>query len=51
MTVIGVAPPGLDYPRGVEFWVQAQQLVHGGKDLRLRQRSTLWVYVEDKPSK
>ena len=21
MTIIGVAPPGLDYPRGVEFWV------------------------------
>src|SRR6185436_2350075 len=21
MTVVGVAPPGLDYPRGVEFWV------------------------------
>jgi [glutamine synthetase] adenylyltransferase / [glutamine synthetase]-adenylyl-L-tyrosine phosphorylase len=27
--------------REVEFFVQAQQLVHGGKDARLRQRSTL----------
>jgi [glutamine synthetase] adenylyltransferase / [glutamine synthetase]-adenylyl-L-tyrosine phosphorylase len=27
--------------RSVEFWVQAQQLIHGGKDLRLRERSTL----------
>ncbi|HEV7732084.1 MAG TPA: bifunctional [glutamate--ammonia ligase]-adenylyl-L-tyrosine phosphorylase/[glutamate--ammonia-ligase] adenylyltransferase [Candidatus Binatia bacterium] len=27
--------------RGVEFWVQAQQLVHGGKDARIRERSTL----------
>jgi len=27
--------------RGVEFWVQAQQLIHGGKDPRLRERSTL----------
>jgi glutamate-ammonia-ligase adenylyltransferase len=27
--------------RGVEFWVQAQQLIHGGKDLRLRERNTL----------
>ena len=27
--------------RSVEFWVQAQQLVHGGKDARLRARSTL----------
>ena len=24
MTVIGVAPPGLDYPRGVEFWVASE---------------------------
>src|SRR4029078_2840915 len=23
MTVVGVAPPGLDYPRGVEFWLAA----------------------------
>jgi glutamate-ammonia-ligase adenylyltransferase len=27
--------------RGVEFWVQAQQLIHGGKDPRLRERGTL----------
>jgi glutamate-ammonia-ligase adenylyltransferase len=27
--------------RSVEFWVQAQQLVHGGKDPRLRVRATL----------
>ncbi len=27
--------------RGVEFWVQAQQLIHGGKDARLRERGTL----------
>jgi glutamate-ammonia-ligase adenylyltransferase len=27
--------------RGVEFWVQAHQLIHGGKDPRLRQRGTL----------
>jgi len=27
--------------RSVEFWVQAHQLVHGGKDPRLRERSTL----------
>lgn len=27
--------------RGVEFWVQAQQLIHGGKDSRLRERATL----------
>ncbi len=27
--------------RSVEFWVQAQQLVHGGKDRRLRERGTL----------
>jgi [glutamine synthetase] adenylyltransferase / [glutamine synthetase]-adenylyl-L-tyrosine phosphorylase len=27
--------------RGVEFWVQAHQLIHGGKDPRLRERSTL----------
>jgi glutamate-ammonia-ligase adenylyltransferase len=27
--------------RGVEFWVQAHQLIHGGKDTRLRERSTL----------
>jgi predicted permease len=24
MTVVGVAPPGLDYPRGVDFWVAAE---------------------------
>ena len=24
MTVVGVAPAGLDYPRGVEFWVAAE---------------------------
>ena len=24
MTVVGVAPPGLDYPRGVEFWVASE---------------------------
>ncbi|HXT14913.1 MAG TPA: ADOP family duplicated permease [Gemmatimonadaceae bacterium] len=23
MTIVGVAPPGLDYPRGVEYWVAA----------------------------
>ncbi|HEY2162484.1 MAG TPA: ADOP family duplicated permease, partial [Gemmatimonadaceae bacterium] len=23
MTVVGVAPPGLDYPRGAEFWIAA----------------------------
>jgi predicted permease len=23
MNIVGVAPPGLDYPRGVEFWVAA----------------------------
>ncbi len=27
--------------RSVEFWVQAHQLIHGGKDTRLRERSTL----------
>ena len=27
--------------REVEFWVQAQQLIHGGKDPRLRVRGTL----------
>src|SRR5262249_7826082 len=27
--------------RGIEFWVQAQQLIHAGKDPRLRQRGTL----------
>jgi glutamate-ammonia-ligase adenylyltransferase len=27
--------------RGVEFWVQAHQLIHGGKDPRLRERGTL----------
>ncbi len=27
--------------RGVEFWVQAHQLIHGGKDARLRERGTL----------
>jgi [glutamine synthetase] adenylyltransferase / [glutamine synthetase]-adenylyl-L-tyrosine phosphorylase len=27
--------------RGVEFWVQAHQLIHGGKDPRLRARGTL----------
>ncbi len=27
--------------RSVEFWVQAQQLIHGGKDARLRARATL----------
>jgi [glutamine synthetase] adenylyltransferase / [glutamine synthetase]-adenylyl-L-tyrosine phosphorylase len=27
--------------RGIEFWVQAQQLIHGGKDPRLRERGTL----------
>jgi len=27
--------------RAVEFWVQAHQLIHAGKDLRLRVRSTL----------
>lgn len=27
--------------RSVEFWVQAQQLIHGGKDPRVRERSTL----------
>ncbi len=24
MTVVGVAPPGLDYPHGVEFWLAAE---------------------------
>src|SRR5215467_3148005 len=24
LTVVGVAPPGLDYPRGVEFWIAAE---------------------------
>jgi len=24
MTVVGVAPPGLDYPRGVEYWVASE---------------------------
>src|SRR5690242_11338988 len=24
MTIIGVAPPGLDYPRGVQYWVAAK---------------------------
>lgn len=24
LTVIGVAPPGLDYPRGVEYWVASE---------------------------
>src|SRR5262249_44878153 len=24
LTVVGVAPPGLDYPRGAEFWVAAE---------------------------
>jgi len=24
MTVVGVAPPGLDYPRGVEFWLASE---------------------------
>jgi glutamate-ammonia-ligase adenylyltransferase len=40
--------------RGVEFYVQAHQLVHGGKDARLRLRGTLdalaglgrWGYVD-----
>jgi glutamate-ammonia-ligase adenylyltransferase len=27
--------------RSVEFWVQAQQLIHGGKDPRLRERGTI----------
>ena len=27
--------------RSVEFWVQAQQLIHGGKDPRLRERATI----------
>jgi glutamate-ammonia-ligase adenylyltransferase len=27
--------------RGVEFWVQAHQLIYGGKDPRLRERATL----------
>ncbi len=24
MTIVGVAPPGLDYPRGVEFWIASE---------------------------
>jgi predicted permease len=24
MTIIGVAPPGLDYPRGVEYWIASE---------------------------
>ena len=24
MTIVGVAPPGLDYPRGVQFWVASK---------------------------
>ncbi len=24
LTVVGVAPPGLDYPRGAEFWIAAE---------------------------
>ena len=33
MTVVGVAPPGLDYPRGVEFWVAS---VYGSLDVVAR---------------
>ncbi len=33
MTVIGVAPPGLDYPRGVEFWVASD---YGSQDVVAR---------------
>jgi glutamate-ammonia-ligase adenylyltransferase len=29
--------------REIEFWVQAQQLIHAGKDARLRERGTLAV--------
>ncbi len=24
MTIVGVAPPGLDYPRGVEYWIASE---------------------------
>src|SRR6185437_15134557 len=30
MTVVGVAPPGLDYPRGVQYWIAAD---YNGVDL------------------
>jgi len=33
MTVVGVAPPGLDYPHGVEFWVAS---VYGSLDVVAR---------------
>jgi len=38
-TIIGVAPPGLDYPRGVEYWVASQ---YGSVDVvgRLTARAT-----------
>lgn len=39
LTVVGVAPPGLDYPRGVEFWIAAE---YGSLDVvgRLAPRAT-----------
>jgi putative ABC transport system permease protein len=30
LTIVGVAPPGLDYPRGVEYWVASN---YGGLDV------------------
>jgi len=33
MTVVGVAPPGLDYPRGVEYWIASD---YGGLDVVAR---------------
>jgi predicted permease len=39
MTVVGIAPPGLDYPRGTEFWVAAN---YGSDDViaRLKPNTT-----------
>jgi predicted permease len=33
MRIVGVAPPGLDYPRGAEFWIASD---YGGVDLVAR---------------
>ena len=39
MRVVGIAPPGLDYPRGTEFWVAAN---YGSDDViaRLKPNAT-----------
>src|SRR5439155_26569734 len=38
MTVVGVAPPGLDYPRGAEFWIASD---YGSLDVVARLASNV----------